>query len=52
MRSTRLLAPGASLFTALAVIACGGGSGGSTTTAGIDRGGITIAQDQSRALAA
>ena len=43
MRPTRVSALGACVFTALAVIACGGdGSGG--MTAGIDRGGITIAQ--------
>jgi hypothetical protein len=47
MTPTRLPALGASIFTALTVIACGsggGGGGGGVPTAGIDRGGITIAQ--------
>jgi hypothetical protein len=43
MRATRVPALGACVFTALTVIACGGGGGGGMT-AGIDRGGITIAQ--------
>jgi hypothetical protein len=43
MRPTRVSALGACVFTALAVMACGGGGSGGMT-AGIDRGGITIAQ--------
>jgi hypothetical protein len=44
MRPTRLRALGVLLSTALGVIACGDGGNGGGMTAGIDRGGITIAQ--------